>query len=383
MQKRSVRFSLLALLLTVGAGVGIAAWDIERRTQLLEDNRQDADSHIDRLISDVAGIAAAQRAYVAPGQPAEPSIDLVSRLIQQISTDADALGPRTRSVDAAGHLEAFRGGITGLTLADTGIRERLRVGELRMATDLIFGDAREILGTMDTALRKLQAAEAAAFVAERAARARQSWMLIGAIALLWALGLIALVRMPAAAGAPVDTALPAPVVKPSPAHTPVESPVDLVAAAELCTAISRATTTTSLPALLQGAAAILGARGIILWMGAGEELVAAASQGYAAHVISRLGAIERTAENATAAAWRTCQMQTVAGSRTTLGAIVAPLFAGETCIGVLAVEVPPGREDDHASRAVTTMIAAQLAAAVAAWPEPGKKIEGENLSVHA
>jgi hypothetical protein len=35
---------------------------------------------------------------------------------------------------------------------------------------------------------------------------------------------------------------------------------------------------------------------------------------------------------------------------------------------VLAAEVRHGREQDQATRAVTTMIAAQLATVVAAWP---------------
>jgi hypothetical protein len=50
------------------------------------------------------------------------------------------------------------------------------------------------------------------------------------------------------------------------------------------------------------------------------------------------------------------------------GAVVAPMFGPDACIGVLAAEVRHGREDDTDTRAVTAMIAAQLATAVAAWP---------------
>ena len=43
------------------------------------------------------------------------------------------------------------------------------------------------------------------------------------------------------------------------------------------------------------------------------------------------------------------------------GAIVAPMFGPDTCIGVLAAEVRHGREQDASTRAVTMMVAAQLA----------------------
>jgi len=50
------------------------------------------------------------------------------------------------------------------------------------------------------------------------------------------------------------------------------------------------------------------------------------------------------------------------------GAVVAPMFGPANCIGVLAAEIRHGREDETATRAVASMIAAQLAAALSAWP---------------
>ncbi len=383
MQKRAVRFSVLALLLAAGAGAGLVAWDIERRVQIVDEDRRDVDSRLDRLISDVAGIAASQHAYVAPGQPVEQAVDLVSRLIQQIATDAEALRVRARSGQAPMQLDAIRDGIASLTQADTRARASLGIGELLMAADVIFGEGRDILSVLDTTLRALRTSEGAAFAAERSALTRQSWMVVGGLALLWGIGLLALTRVPAArmaaATAPLPEEAPAAAfegVAIEPARAaPAAAPIDLEAAAELCAAISRATTTTPLPDLLARAAAILHARGVILWMGAGDDLFAAAAHGYDPHVVSRLGSIGRAADNATAAAWRTGQLRTVSGDGVTHGAIVAPMFSADTCAGVLAVEVPHGREDDRVARAVTTMIAAQLAAAVAAWPEASRKVE--------
>ena len=50
------------------------------------------------------------------------------------------------------------------------------------------------------------------------------------------------------------------------------------------------------------------------------------------------------------------------------GAIVAPMFGPDRCVGVLAAEVRHGREQDAATQAVTIMIAAQLATVIGAWP---------------
>jgi hypothetical protein len=45
------------------------------------------------------------------------------------------------------------------------------------------------------------------------------------------------------------------------------------------------------------------------------------------------------------------------------------MLTPDRCIGVLAVEVPTGREANAVTQAVTALIAAQLAAVLAAWPD--------------
>jgi GAF domain-containing protein len=123
-----------------------------------------------------------------------------------------------------------------------------------------------------------------------------------------------------------------------------------------------------LPELLQQAAAVVNASGVVVWMAAGEELFAAAAFGYPEQVIRRLGPINRSAINATAAAWRTGSLQAVSGDHGTRGALAAPMLGPDRCIGVLAVETAAGHDIDAATRAVTMMFAAQLAAALAGWP---------------
>jgi putative methionine-R-sulfoxide reductase with GAF domain len=58
----------------------------------------------------------------------------------------------------------------------------------------------------------------------------------------------------------------------------------------------------------------------------------------------------------------------VSGDSTSRSAIVAPLLGVERCIGVLAIELPAGRENDGTTQAVVSLIAAQFAAVLGAWP---------------
>jgi hypothetical protein len=143
---------------------------------------------------------------------------------------------------------------------------------------------------------------------------------------------------------------------------------DLAGAADLCTAIARTTDANDLPAFLTRASAALGASGVVVWMAAGDELIAASAHGYDTRAFDRLGPIKRSAQNATAAAWRLGSMQVVPSGEASNGALVAPMLGTERCVGVLAVEVPRGREADPAIQAITRFLAAQFAATLAPWP---------------
>jgi hypothetical protein len=81
-----------------------------------------------------------------------------------------------------------------------------------------------------------------------------------------------------------------------------------------------------------------------------------------------MGPIARTAANATAEAWRTGELCTVAADSTSHGAIAAPVAGVSGCVGVLTAELMHGRECEPATRAVATMFAAQLSGIVSAWP---------------
>jgi hypothetical protein len=205
-------------------------------------------------------------------------------------------------------------------------------------------------------------------------------MIVGAVSLVWSIGLLLLVRPGQAAPftseddqlrtipeAPVE-----PRVTPDPVPAPVSPPptIDVEAAARVCTDIASASSAVRLREILADAAAVVNATGIIVWLGAGEELFAVLGHGYDPRMLSRIGPIPRQASNATALAWRTAAPQTVPGEGGRSGAIVSPLVSAQGCIGVLSAEVAPGRETDNVVRSVIQLFAAQLSAIVAAWPEP-------------
>jgi hypothetical protein len=114
-------------------------------------------------------------------------------------------------------------------------------------------------------------------------------------------------------------------------------------------------------------------------MAAGEEMFPVAWHGYDSRQLIRLGPIGPSSQNATAAAWRTGTLQSVAGGPASRSAIVAPLLGMERCIGVLAIEVEPGSEADATTQAVTTLIAAQLVTVLGAWPAGSSTTPAEAL----
>lgn len=393
MQKRAIRRTLFTLLLLAGIGASYVIWDIHQRLDTLLDSSRDFEARLDRVTASVAALGAAQQAYVAPGQIDDPWFSRVTSLVAELTEASAALGRDARSAGAVTKLRAFVDGLAAVGKADTRARENLRLGQELMAADLIYSEARDALSAMSTAVAELREEEADARAVERKALLATAGTVVGGTAALWLLGLLLLTRLPRQAVLPV-TARPdaAPIgmgaapAAPQPAADSTAEPViSLGEAAAVCTAISRITNAGALPEVLARAAAVIDAAGIIVWLSAGDELFAATAHGYSANALGRMGPIARTMDNATAAAWRLGEMRVVAGDVMSNGAIVAPMFGPERCVGALAAEVQHGRETDPAVQAVTSMIAAQLASIVAAWPaESAGGVPAENpAAAHA
>ncbi|MBI2188601.1 MAG: hypothetical protein HYU37_15995 [Acidobacteria bacterium] len=357
MQERSVRLVVLTLLLATPLAAAFFLWNIDRRAAASVDASDAVAGHVDRMRDAIAEIGAAQQGYVAPGQLDEPWFERSTAQVEALRGEVAAVRPLLRSSSAAAVLDGLAQSLEALEAADARTRENLSLGQDLMAADVIFSDGRNILDGMAAQMRELQRAERAAAAAEREALAQTRWT---------AVGLVLLVSFAAIGWAIRVSGVPkVPEVR---SGTPGTATIDLSAAAALCTDLSRVTETAALRPLVERAASLVDASGLTLWMSGGEQLFAVLSHGYAVEQLARFGPIARSADNAVAAAWRTGRLSVMAGDTRAPGALVAPMFGPNGGIGVLAFEIRDGREQDPAVQAVATMVAAQLATAVAAWP---------------
>ena len=374
MASRRVRLIIFALLILAGVASGAVTWDRQRRIADLGRAEQELDARLDGMIATIDDISLAQQAYVAPGQPDDVWFGRVSTLVRQLSDDIATIAGRARSAETRGILQSATESVGGFVQLDTEVRENLGLGEELIAADRIFGDGHKSLDAIAMPFRGVRDAERAAFDSARGELVRQTWSALGGAAVLWLIGLALLVRLPAPRSVPeppIEQTVSEPIIDTPAAPEPVvpsRTPVDLDAAAAVCVAISRITTSNELPDLLARAAKVLDASGLTIWMSESDELFAVAAHGYDARAIARLGSIGKNADNATAVAWRNGEVTIVPGDPISDGAVVAPLFGPDGCVGVLAAEIRHGREADTDTRAVTSMIAAQLATVVAGWP---------------
>jgi len=141
---------------------------------------------------------------------------------------------------------------------------------------------------------------------------------------------------------------------------------DLLAAAQLCTALGQVSALGETAALLEDAVRILDAKGVIVWVVDPDtgELFPILAHGYSYRLLAQLPNVGRDDENATAAAFRSREMSIVNGGASAIGAIAVPLIAPGGCAGVLALELRNELVQIDTVRAVVTIFAAQLARVV-------------------
>ena len=396
MTKRAVRLALLVVFL---AAMGVTAylfWKAERHATAMAAAAATFDGSARDAMAHVADLRAAQQAYVAAGQGADfwfartsaLTDDLKAR-IASLKSEASAPATLTALDDAFGVLQDFE-------QMDRRAREFTRGRQMVLASDLIFADGLEVTRKVSEAIDQARVAEASSrSAAESAERRRQMYSFGAALA---AATLVVLLLLPSGAAkreaaepvatvtplappVPRDAAditldldeswAPAQTARPSsaaPAALEKETApaVDLLKVAGICADLARLGDTRALPAVLERAAGILDASGIILWIADpdGRELAPIVTHGYPANLINRLGTIQRDAQNATAAALRTGLLQTVHADAVSNGAIAAPLVTAAGCVGVMAAEVRNGGEQHEPVVAAAGIVAAQLATLV-------------------
>lgn len=374
MRSRVARLTIAALILAVGAGAAIQVTALLDQWRHLTDAQHSNLLQISRFDTLAGDLAAAQAGYVAPGQPNAPWVERAASLTDELTATLSSIHTAARSVDAPARVQTISEAMAQAAAADASARAHIERDEDLIAADIVFGEGRDAIAAARAEAAALAAAENASFDAERTRIQQRLLLIAGSAAAFAAIGLLVMIPLPRQRREPLAVAMSdstgSSTLKLSltpPDRVPAQA-IDLGKAAELCTALSRLDSAAALPGMLARVSALLDASGLIVWMAAGNELIAATSHGYDPRVISRLGAIAREADNATADAWRTGEVKTVAGDPMANGAIVAPMFAPDTCIGVLAAEVRHGREQDASTQAVTMMVAAQLATVLGAWP---------------
>jgi len=384
MQHRGQRLAILCLILLTGALAGVFIWTTERGVRQLDEQRESKEATIDRLQSSISTIASTQQAYAENRRHDVASFTRVSVLVNRITTDAAGLRAAATSGASNERLEEFWTALSALMAAESRARGQFAGGDEGAAAETMLASAHEHVTRLNSSLRAFREAEVAIYRSARATSTWQSAAVLGISAVLWAAGLVMFAVVPWRATTQVtDVAASTPgyrnastaflrsdVMSAETApQTAVAPPaIDLAAAARLTTELSTLSDQAELPGLLGRAADILDARGVVIWMGAGSELFAAAAHGYDPAVLQRIKPIARSADNATAAAWRTSQMRTVPADSDGHGAIVAPMLGPGGCVGVLAAETRSGREQDEATQSVATIVASQLASVLAAWP---------------
>jgi hypothetical protein len=144
----------------------------------------------------------------------------------------------------------------------------------------------------------------------------------------------------------------------------------LAQAATLCSDLAKVESGNELEQILERAAALLDASGIVLWMGGSEgdtPLQPALSWGYAPGVLAKMRALPRDSENAVSSAVRSCRVEVVPAGSKGNGAIVVPLQSAGGCRGAMAVETRNRGESSEVVRSLAAIVAAQVSAFL---PEP-------------
>ena len=384
-----VRLVLVFAGLAAIAAAGFLTWSAESHVRTAEDALRQADEAGRRALADAAELRAAQQAYVAEGQGEDFWFARVDALGKDLDDVLAIFKGHLASPEAVASAGEAAAGMQDFRQVDARARDFTRGRQLAQASDVIFGDGFEVT-------QKLTAAIAHAATAERVAhdaaagdvRRRQAMALAGGAG---AVAILLLLLIPGgrreAADAAVSLSLSAePAAPPAsrdtiddlndfgvvswPAKAPAAAPeppaVDLKAVAAVCNDLARVGDTRAIPALLERAAALLDASGIVLWIADpdGRELTPIVVHGYPPHMASRLGTIAREAANVTASAYRTALLQTVKGDSISNGAIAAPLVSAAGCLGVMAAEMKNGGEQREPLLAAATIIASQLSTLV-------------------
>lgn len=312
----------------------------------------------------LAEVRQSQAAYVAAGQGADFWMTHFDESLSRVDGTLRERQQLTKAAGALTHYDAALEQIEALRTSDRRARNYVTNGQLLLASDVIFVESQEIIGRISSNVSAARDTEvfAARQAASRITLYRQA---LGAGGIIITLLLVILaprkVQIEPVPEAEAEPAAAAPVFEPAPVMA-----ADIDQAADVCVDLARLLDGRDLPALLSRAASAIDAKGLVLWVvdERGQTLRATMAHGYSDRMLSRLGHLPVTADNATSLACRSLQPQMVpAATFDGSGALAVPLISTNGCVGVLAAEVSGSRANTH-QVAVARLIAAQLSAVI-------------------
>jgi hypothetical protein len=372
----------LLVVLTVVIAAGTLAQDLRFDSALSREHTliQTLDREAGWFPATVANLRAAQAGYIATGQDADYWIGQVNA----ISGELEAAIRRRRAAAPEATRRQYDSAATALAAfvaVDGRARSFVRAEQRLLASDLIFVESVQAFTQMTDALEAARTSEAAASEA-RVNRLRMlrvglngvATAFVVAVALFFWRGMMSQTGLPEPLQS-IGVTPPSPAARmipppPPPVPAPTVAPaaeLSLAEAAALCGDLAKVVDTRDVPPLFDRAAAVLSAKGAVLWVAdsGGSMLRPSLTHGYSDRVVARLGMLTADADNLTSLAYRSMRPQSVnGGSPESPGAIAVPLLSSTGCVGVLAAETRQ-QQPGHDVLPVAQMIAAQFATLVA------------------
>lgn len=377
MTRLSVRVALVMICLAASVSAAFLIWTSERQARVQQSALDTFASTARAARVDVSDLRGAQQGYVAAGQGPDFWFARVTTLAADLRDRLASLKTLAASPEADIAIDDATGALQDLDQVDKRARDLARSRQLASASDLIFSDGFDLTKRAGDAIDRALTVE----LADRDGildflKRREEYAIASGSAVV-AIVLVLLVPL---RGRKIDESVSAvPAADPAPAVSeetladlhdfgatvapaPPVRAIDVTGVAAVCADLAKLTDARALPDILERAAGILEASGIVVWIADpdGRELTPILVHGYPPQLATRLGTIARDAANLTASAYRTGLMQTVKGDTVSVGAIAAPLVSANGCVGVLAAEMKNGGEQRESMLAAAGIIASQL-----------------------
>ena len=416
MNRLWVRLSFVIIILAVVFTSGYRLLHSERQRNIEYDAASAYDALAWTLTVVLVDLRSAQQAYVASGQDPDEWFTQAATQIGRLKDGLADLRAMSKSSGAVQALAAADALVERLERVDESSRNHTTLGQVLMASDLVFTDGKELTRQTSEQLEHARVVEAEARGRRRSELRTDDVMTAGVAAMLVVGVTFVLLPRPgkpsevaepttsehpadaSESSVPADVALvsaeweingsdavdaaPVPAVSApqgdqestpglGASNPPADVP-DLRTTAQLCTDLGRVSASDDLDDLLSRAGDLLNASGLIVWVrdSSGRALRPATGHGYTPQTLARLGRVSCDGESATAIAYRTARLQVVSGGESGPGAVAVPLVSSAAntgrCVGVLSAEIRHGWEANDGVQATATILAAQLATVVTA-----------------